>query len=68
ALIAQHCSHDVARERMGALVQQHGQPVPGLAHSLTHLFPSAQVLATAELICLPSTTAQAVRRFAATPA
>ncbi|PZS32762.1 MAG: AraC family transcriptional regulator [Pseudonocardiales bacterium] len=68
AVIARHCSRDVARKRIGALVQQHGQPVPGLAHSLTHLFPSAQVLATAELTCLPSSTAQAVRRFAATPA
>jgi AraC family transcriptional regulator, regulatory protein of adaptative response / DNA-3-methyladenine glycosylase II len=49
AVIAQHCSADDARTRVGALVRTVGQPVPGLTHALTHLFPSADVLATADL-------------------
>ena len=67
AIVAQHCTLARAAERMGALVRNFGQPVPGLAHGLTHLFPSADVLAGADLaaIDLPRTTAHAVQALAA---
>jgi AraC family transcriptional regulator, regulatory protein of adaptative response / DNA-3-methyladenine glycosylase II len=67
AIVAQHCSLARARARMGTLVRNFGQPVPGLAHKLTHLFPSADVLAGANLaaIDLPRTTVAAIQAFAA---
>ncbi|HEY3715107.1 MAG TPA: AlkA N-terminal domain-containing protein [Jatrophihabitantaceae bacterium] len=37
-----------ARGALAALVERFGQPVPGLDHGLTHLFPSAEVLAGAD--------------------
>ncbi|MFC4947707.1 AlkA N-terminal domain-containing protein [Pseudonocardia sp. GCM10023141] len=36
-----------AREDIGRLAADHGEPVPGLGHGLTHAFPSAAVLAEA---------------------
>jgi AraC family transcriptional regulator of adaptative response / DNA-3-methyladenine glycosylase II len=48
AVLAQDCGLDAARERVGALVRRFGQPVAGLADGLTHLFPSAAVLAGTE--------------------
>jgi AraC family transcriptional regulator of adaptative response / DNA-3-methyladenine glycosylase II len=66
AIVAQH--FDLARtaERMGALVRYFGPPVPGLTHELTHLFPSADVLASADLgsIDLPPDGAEAIRGLA----
>jgi AraC family transcriptional regulator of adaptative response / DNA-3-methyladenine glycosylase II len=66
AIVVQHCTLARAAERMGSLVRNFGQPVPGLAHGLTHLFPSADVLAGADLaaIDLPRATAQAVQALA----
>lgn len=32
--------------RLGALVREHGEPVPGLPHGLTHAFPGPHALAT----------------------
>ena len=63
SVVAQHCSLARARIRMGTLVRCFGQLVPGLTHGLTHLFPSADVLADANLAAseLPLTTAAAIR-------
>jgi AraC family transcriptional regulator of adaptative response / DNA-3-methyladenine glycosylase II len=65
-VIAQHCGSAEARERTGALVREFGQPVPGLTHGLTHLFPSAEVLASGDLAALglPPASARAVHEFA----
>jgi AraC family transcriptional regulator, regulatory protein of adaptative response / DNA-3-methyladenine glycosylase II len=71
AIVAQHCSLARARTRMGALVRHCGQPVPGLTHGLTHLFPSADVLADEDLAAiddLPRTTVGAIRALAASVA
>jgi AraC family transcriptional regulator, regulatory protein of adaptative response / DNA-3-methyladenine glycosylase II len=38
-----------ARRRLGRLVRRFGPRVPGLAHGLTHLFPSAETLAAGDL-------------------
>jgi AraC family transcriptional regulator of adaptative response / DNA-3-methyladenine glycosylase II len=45
AVFAQECGPTAARERVGELVWRFGQPVRGLAVGLSHLFPSAEVLA-----------------------
>lgn len=56
AIAAEHsapddpASLDLARDVLRRLVEHLGQPVPGLGHGLTHLFPSADVLATADLV------------------
>jgi AraC family transcriptional regulator of adaptative response / DNA-3-methyladenine glycosylase II len=67
AIVAQHCALAPARSHMGTLVRNFGQPVPGLTHGLTHLFPSADVLAVADLavLGLPSAAAEAVGVLAA---
>jgi AraC family transcriptional regulator, regulatory protein of adaptative response / DNA-3-methyladenine glycosylase II len=67
AIVAQTASLPLARTRMGALVQRAGQPVPGLPDGLTHLFPSAAVLAEADLTAAgwPAPTAAAVQALAA---
>jgi AraC family transcriptional regulator, regulatory protein of adaptative response / DNA-3-methyladenine glycosylase II len=67
AVVAQHCGLPLARERMGTLVRHSGQAVSGLDHGLTHLFPSADVLAERDLaaIDLPRRTTEAVRALAA---
>ncbi len=39
----------VAGDAVADLVRRHGQPVGGLGSGLTHLFPSAEVLAAAEV-------------------
>lgn len=46
--------------RVAALVQQFGAPVPGLTHGLTHLFPSADVLAGADVEPVVAALASAV--------
>ncbi|WP_194906722.1 AlkA N-terminal domain-containing protein [Catenulispora rubra] len=48
AVTAQYISPAQARIQVGALVRDLGQPVPGLTHGLTHLFPSAEVVAAAD--------------------
>ncbi|MFI6595524.1 helix-turn-helix domain-containing protein [Nonomuraea sp. NPDC050536] len=57
-----------AREQLGAIARNFGQPVPGLTHGLTHLFPSAEALASADLVAagLPEPTADTIRACAAT--
>lgn len=56
---------DRARECMATLVRRYGQPLPGLDGGLTHLFPSAEVLAAADLDGIPSLSAEAIRACAA---
>lgn len=45
AVLAQEYGPTAARDRAGELVSRFGQPVEGLAVGLSHLFPSAEVLA-----------------------
>jgi AraC family transcriptional regulator, regulatory protein of adaptative response / DNA-3-methyladenine glycosylase II len=53
AILAQNCdSHAEVRRHLGALAQNLGPRVPGLPHGLTHLFPSAEVLASGKLAML----------------
>ncbi|WP_313885672.1 AlkA N-terminal domain-containing protein [Fodinicola feengrottensis] len=67
AIVAQHCGLARARTRMGTLTRHLGQPVGGLTHGLTHLFPSvADLVAGADLtaVDLPRRTAQTLRSLA----
>lgn len=66
SVVAQHCSLIRARTHMGTLVRCFGLPVPGLTHGLTHLFPSADVLADGDLAAtgLPQPTTTAIRGLA----
>ena len=70
AVIAQRCGLARAAEQMGALVEAHGSPVPGLAHGLTHLFPSPELLAGSDdrIPGLPARTLTAARALAASVA
>lgn len=56
-----------ARRQLGEIAQQLGPCVPGLTHGLTHLFPSAEVLAAGGLddLDLPPATAQRLAALAA---
>jgi AraC family transcriptional regulator of adaptative response / DNA-3-methyladenine glycosylase II len=67
AIVRQNCDHDSARALLGELVIHAGQAVPGLTHGLTHLFPSAEILATTDLgpTALPAETANTIRALAA---
>ena len=58
-IVAQRCALPLAAERMGSLVRSFGRPVPGLAHGLTHLFPSPRRLARADLTVVGLTGARA---------
>jgi AraC family transcriptional regulator, regulatory protein of adaptative response / DNA-3-methyladenine glycosylase II len=49
AVVAQHESLARARTQIGLLVQHVGQPISGLGYGLTHLFPSADAVAGADL-------------------
>ena len=50
AIVGQQVSVAGATTLLGRIVARHGRPVPGLAAlGLTHLFPSAEVLAKADL-------------------
>lgn len=66
AIVAQHCNLAQAHVHMARLVRRFGQPVPGLAHGLTHLFPAADLLAGEDLagLGLPRTTAEAIQALA----
>ncbi|MER6546273.1 AlkA N-terminal domain-containing protein [Streptomyces sp. NPDC001250] len=66
AVLDQDADRPLVRERMAAVVEAAGQPVPGLGHGLTHLFPSAQTVAAADLkgAGLPVDTADSVRALA----
>lgn len=71
AVIAQWLGPEATRQAMAALVTRLGRPVPGLGHGLTHLFPSASVVAAAGLTdpapgsTLPAPAAAAVSALAA---
>lgn len=66
ALLSQRCARPQVRRQLAALVEAAGTAVPGLEDGLTHLFPSAETLAHADLAgVLPATTAKTVRGFAA---
>ncbi|EST36280.1 hypothetical protein M878_02570 [Streptomyces roseochromogenus subsp. oscitans DS 12.976] len=66
AVLGQYADRPLVRERMAALVEAAGQPVPGLGDGLTHLFPSAETVATADLkgAGLPAETADTLRTLA----
>jgi AraC family transcriptional regulator of adaptative response / DNA-3-methyladenine glycosylase II len=57
AVLAEQFGLDGAREWLRWLVRRCGQEVPGLTHSLTHLFPAPEVLAELEI---PSTESRSV--------
>jgi AraC family transcriptional regulator of adaptative response / DNA-3-methyladenine glycosylase II len=66
-VLGQQVSVAGARTLAGRLVARHGRPVGGLGpFGLTHLFPPAEVLATADLdgLGLPGARAAAVRTLA----
>lgn len=68
AIVAQECgSPGEARRQLGELVQRFGPAVPGLTHGLTHLFPSAELLASANLadLDLLSATVKSLAALAA---
>src|SRR5262249_13135350 len=68
AIVAQECDDlGKVRRQLGGLVQQFGPRVPGLTHGLTHLFPSAEVLAVRDLadLDLASATVKNVAALAA---
>jgi AraC family transcriptional regulator of adaptative response / DNA-3-methyladenine glycosylase II len=55
-----------ARARLGGVARRFGPPVPGLTHGLTHLFPSARVLADGDLtgLDLPPATIKSLAALA----
>jgi AraC family transcriptional regulator, regulatory protein of adaptative response / DNA-3-methyladenine glycosylase II len=68
AIVAQECDDPgEARTRLGGLVQRFGPRIPGLTHGLTHLFPSAEVLAAGDLadLDLPPATVKSLTALAA---
>jgi AraC family transcriptional regulator of adaptative response / DNA-3-methyladenine glycosylase II len=66
AVLSQYSARPRVRKQLAALVEAAGRPVPGLDDGLTHLFPSAETLAGADLVAarLPATTAQTLHEFA----
>jgi AraC family transcriptional regulator of adaptative response / DNA-3-methyladenine glycosylase II len=68
AIVAQECDDPgEARRQLGGIVQRFGPRVPGLTHGLTHLFPSAELLAAGDLadLDLPPATAKNLAALAA---
>ncbi|MFI7063705.1 AlkA N-terminal domain-containing protein [Kribbella sp. NPDC050124] len=49
-VVRDHLPEQAAYDVLRKLVEVHGMPVPGLAHGLTHAFPSAEALVGDELI------------------
>jgi AraC family transcriptional regulator of adaptative response / DNA-3-methyladenine glycosylase II len=66
AIISQTLDLASTRDALATIVRAHGTHVPGLAHGLTHAFPSADTLADAKLAArpLPRPAATAVTEFA----
>jgi AraC family transcriptional regulator of adaptative response / DNA-3-methyladenine glycosylase II len=67
AIVGQPVTHAAAKTIAGRIVQRHGTPVPGLAQfGLSHTFPSAATLATADLggLGLTRSRAAAISAFA----
>lgn len=67
AVLGQQVSVRGATTLAGRLVQRFGDPLPGPADGLTHLFPEPAVLAAApvEEIGMPRSRGEAIRRLAA---
>jgi AraC family transcriptional regulator of adaptative response / DNA-3-methyladenine glycosylase II len=67
AIVLQSCDLNSTRVLLGQLVIHAGEAFPGLTHGLTHLFPSAEILAAADLSAtsLPVETADTIRTLAA---
>src|SRR5262245_1868294 len=71
AIVAQECADQAeVRQQLASLVGRFGQRVPGLTHGLTHLFPSADVLAEGDLaeLNMPSATVKGLVTLAASVA
>jgi AraC family transcriptional regulator of adaptative response / DNA-3-methyladenine glycosylase II len=66
AIISQTFDLASTRDALATIVRAHGTHVPGLAHGLTHAFPSADTLADANLAAcrLPRHALTAVAEFA----
>jgi AraC family transcriptional regulator of adaptative response / DNA-3-methyladenine glycosylase II len=66
AIIAQDCDDTETTRRIAAVVQHFGQPVSGLSHALTHLFPGPEVLASVDLspLAMPDSAANSLQAFA----
>jgi AraC family transcriptional regulator of adaptative response / DNA-3-methyladenine glycosylase II len=66
AIISQTLDLASTRDALATIVRAHGTHVPGLAHGLTHAFPSADTLADANLAAcpLPRPAVTAVTEFA----
>jgi AraC family transcriptional regulator of adaptative response / DNA-3-methyladenine glycosylase II len=66
AVLSQYSARRRVRKQLATLVEVAGWPVAGLDDGLTHLFPSARMLAGADLMAagLPATTAQTLHEFA----
>jgi AraC family transcriptional regulator of adaptative response / DNA-3-methyladenine glycosylase II len=66
AIISQTLDLASTRDALATIVRAYGTHVPGLAHGLTHAFPSADTLADANLAAcpLPRPAATAVTEFA----
>ena len=66
AIVGQHRGAAATAALLGHLVRRHGTPIPGLRHGLTHAFPAAPALMSADLagIGLPPAEAAAVHGFA----
>jgi AraC family transcriptional regulator of adaptative response / DNA-3-methyladenine glycosylase II len=68
AIVAQECNDlGEARRQLDLMVRQFGPRVPGLTHGLTHLFPSAEVLAAGDLtdLDLPPATIKSLAALTA---
>jgi AraC family transcriptional regulator of adaptative response / DNA-3-methyladenine glycosylase II len=68
AIVAQEYDDlGAARRQLAGMVEQFGQRIPGLADGLTHLFPSAEVLAAGDLadLDLPPATVKSLAALAA---
>ncbi len=68
AVVAQDCDDPgQVRAQLGRIAERFGPPVPGLTHGLSRLFPSAGVLAAANLagLGLPPATARTLATLAA---
>jgi AraC family transcriptional regulator of adaptative response / DNA-3-methyladenine glycosylase II len=66
AIVGQARDPAYTRATLATIVRAHGAPVPGLAHGLTHAFPSADALTDANLAAcrLPRPVNDAVSEFA----
>jgi AraC family transcriptional regulator of adaptative response / DNA-3-methyladenine glycosylase II len=64
--VRRHCDEAGTREHLGGLVRVFGTRVPGLPPRLSHTFPGAETLASADLeeAGLPAIAARAVQDFA----